>query len=668
MVAPGPGGRPWCSSTECSEPTTQRPRTTRRGRLGARLVGVVAAVALLVAGFAAPGLTATPGASTLGARLAQAGITGPGHEVHFGSRGEVDVNVCSDAVRAGFAHCDAHLRADLLGMNAAPHPATQASPRVEPNSGIGNQGAYDPAFLQSAYNAPAATAGSGQTVAIVDAFDDPSAEADLAAYRTEFALPACTTANGCFRKVNQNGGTTYPAANAGWEREISLDVDMVSAMCPLCHILLVEADDDSFANLGTAVNRAVSMGANVVSNSYGGTEDSSETFADAAYFNHPGVAIVASTGDGGYGVNYPASSPDVVAVGGTSLLQATNTGTRDATETAWSGAGSGCSTVEAKPAWQHDAGCAHRTVADVAAVADPNTGVWVYDQGWGVFGGTSVASPIIGSMYALAGNAASSDNLSSYAYSHLSDMNDVVSGSNGSCGGSYLCTSGAGYDGPTGLGTPDSPAAFTPPDGPPPPQPDFSVAATPIVSAIRPGGVVKSTITLTEENGFAGSVHLSATVSSSAGVTPSFSPVAAAVGVQAGTSTLSVTGHAAGTYQVTVRATHGALVHTRVLSVTVNDFSIKITPTTLSVVRGKTTHYVVTLTRLGTFSSLVTLAVTGLRARDRVTYSRNPAPVSSAQTITITTSTLDAAGTLTLHISASSGSLSHSIVATLVLK
>ena len=170
---------------------------------------------------------------------------------------------------------------------------------------------------------------------------------------------------------------------------------------------------------------------------------SGETGADATYFDHPGVAIVASSGDDGYGVSYPAACPDVVAVGGTSLHQATDIGTRNATETVWSGAGSGCSAYEPKPAWQTDTGCARRTVADVSAVADPNTGVWVYDSAAAVgssFGGTSVAAPIVGALYALAGNAASTTEMGSLPYATPTALNDVTSGSNGSCGGSYLCT------------------------------------------------------------------------------------------------------------------------------------------------------------------------------------------------------------------------------------
>ena len=216
-----------------------------------------------------------------------------------------------------------------------------------------------------------------------------------------------------------------------------------------------------------------------ISNSYGGSESASELSTDAAY-NHPGVAITVSSGDSGYGVEYPAASQYVTAVGGTTLTQASNA--RGWTEAAWSGAGSGCSSYEPKPAWQTDTGCAHRTVADVSADADPNSGLGVYDtynscgssaycdylieagavqglDGWAQVGGTSLSSPLIASVYALAGNAGSVVD-GSYPYGHTASLFDVTSGSNGSCSPSYLCTAGPGYDGPTGLGTPDGTGAF----------------------------------------------------------------------------------------------------------------------------------------------------------------------------------------------------------------
>ncbi len=354
-------------------------------------------------------------------------------------------HVCPGEV-AGSARCHSLVLVDVFG-----NPLATSGP-----SG------YGPTQLRSAYGLTQASTsnGAGQTIAIVDAYDDPNAESDLGVYRSTFGLTPCTTANGCFRKVNQSGGTSYPRGNQGWAEEISLDLDMASAICPNCKILLVEASSNSFANLSAAVDEAAKLGATEISNSYGGGEYSSET-SDQSHYNHPGIAITVSSGDGGYGVEFPAASQYVTAVGGTTLNQSGSS----FSETVWSGAGSGCSAYISKPSWQKDAGCSRRTVADVAADADPNTGVAVYDTyrlhpgGWLVFGGTSVASPIIASVYALAGNAGTVT-YGSYSYAHLSALHDITSGSNGSCGGSYLCTGVVGYDGPTGNGTPSGTNAF----------------------------------------------------------------------------------------------------------------------------------------------------------------------------------------------------------------
>jgi len=388
--------------------------------------------ALSAAALAAIAWTGVAPAAAVGATPTAAPAQAARHVQH----------VCAQAT-AGFAACHA-IRVDVGGV----------SPLVA---------GYGPADLQSAYNLPSATAGSGQTIAIVDAFDDPNAESDLAVYRSNFGLPACTTANGCFRKVDQNGGTHYPRRNVGWAEEISLDVDMVSAVCPNCHILLVEATTNSFTNLGTAVNRAATMGANTISNSYGGGDASDASLG--SFFNHPGIAVTASSGDSGFGVSYPASSTFVVAVGGTSLVRSGTA--RGWSETVWSGAGSGCSAfnLAIPSAAGFDTGCPRRAVADVSAVADPNTGVAVYDTfhtpGWLVFGGTSVSAPIIASVYGLAGNAGSIDaNDFPYQGTHPASLFDVTSGSNGSCSPSQLCTARAGWDGPTGLGTPNGTGAF----------------------------------------------------------------------------------------------------------------------------------------------------------------------------------------------------------------
>ena len=318
---------------------------------------------------------------------------------------------------------------------------------------------YQAAGLEAAYRLPSARRGHGQMIAIVDAYDDPRAAADLAVYRKANHLPGCLKLR-CFRKVNQNGGASPPPARAGWAEEESLDLDMASAACPNCNIVLVEAASSSFRNLGAAENEAARLGADVISNSYAGSEYRGEV-AYAADYAHPGVAVTAASGDSGFGVAVPAAFPTVTAVGGTSLYRSRSV--RGWSEQAWQFAGSGCSAYIAKPRWQRDRGCGSRTVADTAAVADPDTPVAMYDTyhagGWVAVGGTSVATPLIAGVYALAGNARSITP-NAYLYSHHRHLFDVTSGSDGSCGGSYLCTARPGYDGPTGWGTPDGIGAF----------------------------------------------------------------------------------------------------------------------------------------------------------------------------------------------------------------
>ncbi|MDH6118271.1 hypothetical protein ABH930_001271 [Kitasatospora sp. GAS204A] len=367
-------------------------------------------------------------------------------------------HVCAAPTHPGEMACLALARTNVT------QPHAFALHAVSPNA---TPSGYGPSDLQSAYNLPA-NGGAGQTVAIVDAQDDPNAESDLATYRSQYGLPACTTANGCFKKIAEDGSTNYPTGDTGWAGEISLDLDMVSAAAPNAHILLVEATSANMSDLGTAVNQAVSQGAKFVSNSYGGSEDSTDTSSDSQYFNHPGVAITVSAGDGGYGAEYPASSQYVTSVGGTALTK--DSSARGWSESVWNtssteGTGSGCSAYDPKPSWQTDSGCSNRTVSDVSAVADPATGVAVYQtyggSGWAVYGGTSASSPIIASVYADAGTPGASDYPASYPYAHTSALNDVTSGNNGSCSPSYLCTAGTGYDGPTGWGTPNGLAAFT---------------------------------------------------------------------------------------------------------------------------------------------------------------------------------------------------------------
>ena len=419
-------------------------------RLRWRKVALAGVIALLAPSTIAVGSPGTPAAAAQGTVAASAPAAAPVVQ-HKTAR------LCSTVKKAGHMTCFAVRQTDTV------EPAALRANAVSPVAPFG----YGPQTLAAAYKLDQSK-GSGHTVAIVDAFDDPHAEADLSQYRAHYGLPACTTANGCFRKVGQSGSSTVlpPPDTTGWAGEISLDLDMVSATCPKCHILLVEATDNNLWNLGTAVNRAVTLGAKYVSNSYGGGEDGSEPSSDAAYYHHPGVAITASAGDYSFGASYPATGKYVTAVGGTSLTTAASA--RGWTETVWSGTGSGCSAYVAKPSFQTSitTGCSNRAEADVSAVADPNTGMAVYDTyqapGWQVFGGTSVSSPIIASVYALAGTPGAADSPNTYPSTHTSSLFDVTSGTNGSCSPSVLCTAGPGWDGPTGFGTPDGAAAFTP--------------------------------------------------------------------------------------------------------------------------------------------------------------------------------------------------------------
>jgi hypothetical protein len=398
-------------------------------------------------------------------------------------------------VLPGFAHCDA------VARQLAPLTARSASAGPP----------YTPNDIQSAYELAdkAATDGGDQTVAIVDAYDNPNAESDLAVYRSTYGLPACTTANGCFTKVNQTGGSTMPAPDSGWAGEIALDVDMVSAVCPHCKILLVETNSASMLDLFAGVTMASTLGATQISNSWGGSEFSYEQILDPTLALS--VPITVSSGDDGYGVEYPAASAHVTAVGGTSLHPASNA--RGWSENAWDGAGSGCSKYIPKPAWQEDGGCATRTVADVSAVADPYTGVAVYNTyggggPWWQAGGTSAAAPIVAASYALIGDSATGP---SFPYSNASDYNDVTSGTNGNCSTAYFCESFVGFDGPTGIGTPnlagtgDGSTGVTDISGsnPPPPTPTQPVTPVnpPTAQPLRSSVLVSRSVARAARNG-----------------------------------------------------------------------------------------------------------------------------------------------------------------------
>ena len=446
-------------------------RVIRYNRLiGALLPLAIAAVGAVAipaaAATTARGITTARGTTTAReattARAAGPAQAGPAARVAAGSQ----PHVCP-AARPGWASCQAIYQ--ISGV-----AGTSAAAFLNAKTPVGGNG---PAELRKAYNLTRDSLARGrhETVAIVDAYRDPDAAIDLASYRSYFHLGQCATTSGCLRIVNQNGRSRrLPKASPEWAVEQSLDLDMISAVCPHCHILLVEARSPSNANLGRAENTAVRLGARFVSNSWSSTEEKGQS-ADNHYFNHPGDAVVVASGDSGYGTSYPADLQFVTAVGGTELTHH-RSGTRAWTETAWGsaskgaeGTGSGCSPLTAKPSWQRAAvGCGDRTENDVSAVADPATGVAVYDTyktrgTWALVGGTSAATPIIAATYALAGDPAPRSYPASYPYQHPGHFHDVVSGSDGVCPAvsSYLCQARKGYDGPTGLGTPLGVSGFS---------------------------------------------------------------------------------------------------------------------------------------------------------------------------------------------------------------
>ena len=376
--------------------------------------------------------------------------------------------VCSGPVADGFARCHAHVIVDAQGLAAA-----SSTPP-----------GYGPAQFHGAYALPTAPPASApaQTIAIVDAYNDPSARSDLTTYDKTFGirdLPTCsaTVTAGCFEKVNQSGSTSpLPSSNSGWALEIALDVETAHEICQTCKVVLVEASSSSGANLDAAEETAARLGATEISNSWGTESEYSGETAENVHFEHPGIAITVASGDRGYEhFGFPAASRDVIDAGGTTLsVSQSSSGYAWAGEETWSGSGSGCSLYFSGQSWQEAAagfsltGCgSSRGVADVAADANPSTGAAVYDStkyqgrsGWFQVGGTSLASPLIAGVYALAGNAASVTFPASLPYAHATALHDITNGAGtGSCA-TTACKPGPGYDGPTGLGSPDGTSAF----------------------------------------------------------------------------------------------------------------------------------------------------------------------------------------------------------------
>jgi len=378
--------------------------------------------------------------------------TDPGDEDQQASDDDGGQDSAPNVCTTGHWQCKAHVVVD---------EHNRVKPAATP-SGLG------PADLASAYKLNASIT-STATIAIVDAFNYPNAESDLAKYRAQFGLPACTKANGCLRVLNQNGATSPLPKNSpagdDWTVEAALDLDMASAACPTCKLILFEANDDQGNGLFVAQNAAAAAGAVSISNSWGGPSDGTDVSLDSQFFTHTqNVNVFVATGDSGNTKtqpDYPSTSAHVIGVGGTTLRRSTGTA-RGWTETAWSGAGSSCSKVIAKPTFQSvvpTAACTRRAASDVAAVANPSTGLAVFNAGsggWIVVGGTSASSPFVAGVYARYGISGASHN-ASYAYAHTNQFFDITSGTNGTCT-SALCRAAAGWDGPTGVGSPNGAA------------------------------------------------------------------------------------------------------------------------------------------------------------------------------------------------------------------
>ena len=538
---------------------------------------------------------------------------------------------------------------------------------------------YAPAQIRHAYGVDQLLAdginGAGQKIAIVDAYGNPNIQSDLNTFCQQYGLPATT--------VQILGRTSR---NTGWGLETALDVEWAHAIAPNASIILSVATTASDADLLAAIDAAVKAGATVVSMSWGGSEFSGESAYDS-HFNVQGVTFTASSGDSaeGTGVEWPAASPYVVSVGGTSLYLDTN-GNTTSPEAAWSGSGGGFSTMYTMPSFQTGwfpnswLPPLYRGVPDVSYVADPNTGVLVYDAlngGWYIVGGTSVGAPQWAALIALAnqqrGSAGplTSPNGRIYSVAQGSPATspytvnsayffDVATGSNG---GDADDLSGPGYDLVTGVGTP---VANTMVPALAPQSPDFSVSVSPGSQTVPPGGGTASyTVAVASFGGFSGAVTLSLSGEPS-GATYSFTPITS------GTSTLTITTYnttGQGSYPLTITGISGSLSHqvTATLVVGSPDFSISASPASKSVRRGNTTSYQATVTSSGGLNGAVLLSATGLP--NGATYSFNPSSItgSGSSTMTVSTKNNTPTGSYTLTINGTSGSLAHNYTVSLTV-
>lgn len=609
-------------------------------RFGQRFAAMVAAVLLLSGVAAAPAIAQQP------------------------SWSHRDQRVCSQP-GADQARCASIAR--TIYRNGRPFQARTKAELAAAAAAAG-VGYFHGADLRTAYGIAVDQIGDpSKVIAIVDAYDDPNAFTNLTRFRTDQGfteIQSCTLSqltglassagSPCFAKVNQTGGTSLPRRNNGWANEIDLDLQAASVICPMCSILLLEARSASIGNLGTAVTTASNTPHVVaISNSYGVSGDYPQSVAPA--WNTAaagGIAVMASTGDGGYGPEFPASSTNVIAVGGTTVA-VDGSGVRSS-ETAWSGTGSGCSVYNTAPPWQTitpDPCAGNKALADLSADADPSSGLAVYTTyngttGYWIFGGTSLSSPLMAALYAMQGGYDGSTLAGQYAWASGTPYFDVTSGSNGSCSPSVLCNAGDGWDGPTGLGSisvaPSAPPTLT------------TITVSPPSVSLQTNGTQSFTATGYDQYGDSISTGQITWSVDPAGVGSIDSFGSYSAGTTAGSATVRATsGSVSGTAQVTVTEP------------TAGDFLIAVTPTSQSVKRGGSVTYTVTITPLNGFAGSVTLSLASTPSRSTATFSPNP--TTGTSTLTIDTSRRTSRSTYDLTITGVSGSLSHSATASLTV-
>ena len=609
-----------------------------------------------------------------------AAAAGPGADVAWSHQ---DVHICNPATGQGACTSIAHvLYANGLQYHAATPAQLQAAARAAASISFSAVG------IRAAYGITG-TGDPSRVIAIVDAYDDTAAYSHLSTYRSAMGLPpiqscslntltglSSSAGSPCFIKVNQSGGTSLPSANSGWSNEIDLDLQAASAICPMCSLLLLEASSSSFGNLGAAATTASTTPHVVaISNSFGTQGDVAQS-AYPAWNNAatPGIAVMAAAGDLGYGTSFPASSTKVIGVGGTTLAVSSTTGARTG-ETAWSSTGSGCSSYNAAPSWQTNSAVwqaqglsgspcgSMKAVSDLSADADPNSGLQIYTTysgktGWYVFGGTSLATPIMSALYAMQGGYAS-ELAGQYAWASTTPYYDVTSGSNGSCSPSILCNAGYGWDGPTGLGSIATASSVSN---------DFSLSVSPSSLSVAQGAGGSVTVGTQLVSGSAESIALSASGLPS-GVTATFSPSSVTAG---SSSTLSLTASSSassGTYSVTITGIAPSATHSTTLSLTVtapvsNDFSISASPSSLTVVQaGSPVTSAISTTVTAGSAGTVTLSAAISPTNAGLAATLNPTSVTaggSGSTLTIAASSSATTGAYTVTITGTEGSAVHS--------